>query len=37
MKWWRVLGRAETPHIDQDVGHQLHPVVPLLDVLEPEQ
>jgi DNA replication protein DnaC len=36
-KWLRVLGRAETSHIDQDVGHQLHPVVPLLDVLEPEQ
>jgi hypothetical protein len=31
-----MLGRAETPHIDQDGGHQRHPVVPLLGVLEPE-
>jgi len=25
------------PHIDQGVGHQLHAVVALLDVLEPQQ
>ena len=25
------------PHIDQGVGHQLHAVVALLDVLKPQQ
>jgi hypothetical protein len=35
--WLRVLGTAEPPQIDQHVGHQLHPLVPLLDVLETEQ
>ena len=28
--WLRVLGTAEMPQIDQCVGHQFHPVVPLL-------
>ena len=32
-----VLGTAETPQIDQGVGHQFHRVVALLDVLEPQQ
>jgi len=36
-KWLRVLGTTETPHIDQGVRHQLHPIMALLDVLEPEQ
>ena len=34
--WLRVLGATETPQIDQGVSHQLHPIVPLLDVLETE-
>ena len=37
LKWLRVLGTTETPHIDQGVRHQFHPVVALLDVLETEQ
>ena len=37
VNWLQVLGTTETPHIDQRIGHQLHPVVALLDVLEPEQ
>ena len=37
LKWLRVLGTTETPHIDQGVRHQLHPIMALLDVLEPEQ
>jgi len=37
MNWLRVLGTTETPHIDQGVRHQLHPIMALLDVLEPEQ
>ena len=36
-KWLRVLGRAESPHIDQGIGHQLHAIVPTLLVLEPQQ
>ncbi len=32
-----VLGTTETPHIDHGVGHQLHPVVPMLEVLKTEQ
>jgi hypothetical protein len=35
--WLQVLGTTETPQIDQGVRHQFHPVVALLDVLEPEQ
>jgi hypothetical protein len=34
--WLQVLGTTETPHIDQGVRHQFHPVVALLDVLETE-
>ena len=34
VNWLQVLGTTETPHIDQGVGHQFHPVVALLDVLE---
>jgi len=34
--WSQVLGTTETPHIDQGVRHQFHPVVALLDVLETE-
>ena len=37
LKWLRVLGTTETPQIDQGVRHQLHPIMALLDVLEPEQ
>jgi hypothetical protein len=33
----RVSGTAELPHIDQGVGHQLHPKVPLLNVLKPKE
>ena len=25
------------PHMDQRVGHEFHPIVALLDVLEPQQ
>src|SRR5262245_61082885 len=35
--WLQVLGTTETPQIDQGVGHQFHPVVALLDVLETEE
>jgi hypothetical protein len=31
------LGTTETPHIDQGVCHQFHPVVALLEVLETEE
>jgi hypothetical protein len=34
MNWLRVLGNAEPSSIDEDVGHHLHPVVPLLDALK---
>ena len=37
VNWLQVLGTTETPHIDQGVCHQFHPVVALLDVLETEQ
>ena len=37
IKWLRVLGTTEMPHIDQRIRHQFHPVVALLDVLETEQ
>ena len=36
VNWLQVLGTTETPHIDQGVRHQFHPVVALLDVLETE-
>ena len=35
--WLQVLGTTETPHIDQGVRHQFHPVVALRDMLETEQ
>ena len=35
--WLQVLGTTETPQIDQGVGHQFHPVVALLEVLETEE
>lgn len=35
--WLQVLGTTETPHIDQGVRQQFHPVVALLDVLETKQ
>ena len=35
--WLQVLGTTETPQIDQGVGYQFHPVVALLDGLEPEE
>ena len=34
VNWLQVLGITEMPQIDQGVGHQFHPVVALLDVLE---
>ena len=37
LNWLQVLGTTETPQIDQGVGHQFHPVVALLDVLETQQ
>ena len=37
MRWLRVLGHAETPQIDERVGHQLHAIVPTLMVLETQQ
>ena len=37
INWLQVLGTTETPDIDQGVRHQFHPVVTLLDVLEPEE
>ena len=37
INWLQVLDTTETPHIDQGIRHQFHPVVALLDVLETEQ
>jgi hypothetical protein len=37
INWLQVLGTTETPHIDQGVRHQFHPVVALLEVLETEE
>jgi hypothetical protein len=37
INWLQVLGTTKTPQIDQGVGHQFHPVVALLNVLEPEE
>jgi hypothetical protein len=37
LNWLRVLGRTETPQIDERVHHQLHTVVPTLQVLKPQQ
>src|SRR5215467_4718063 len=35
--WLRVLDTAERPQIDQGIGHQLHPIVSLLDTFKSEQ
>jgi len=37
MNWLRVLGRTESPQIDQRVGHEFHTVMPTLLVLKPQQ
>jgi hypothetical protein len=37
INWLRVLGAAEMPDIDQGVRHQLHAVVPTLEMLKPHQ
>jgi hypothetical protein len=37
MNWLRVLGAAEMSDIDHCVGHQLHPVMPTLEMLKPHQ
>jgi hypothetical protein len=37
VSWLRVSGTAEMPQIDQCVGHQFHPVVPLLFELKAQQ
>src|SRR6266446_10270046 len=37
INWLQVLRHAETPQIDQGVGHQLHAIVPTLMVLEAQQ
>ena len=37
LNWLRVLGATETPQIDQGVSHQLHPIVPRLEVRETEE
>src|SRR5437870_5110603 len=35
--WLRVLDTAESSQVDQRVGHQLHAIMPLLDVFKTEQ
>jgi hypothetical protein len=35
--WLQVLGGTETPQIDERVRHQLHAVVPTLQVLKSQQ
>ena len=37
VKWLRVLDTAEHSQVDQHVPHQLHPIVPVLDVFKAEQ
>ena len=37
INWLRVLDTAERPQIDQGIGHQLHPIVSLLDAFKAEQ
>ena len=37
LSWLRVSGTSEGPQIDQCVGHQFHPIVPLLFELEAQQ
>ena len=35
--WWRVLGTAELPHIDQGVRHQFHAEMSLLNALKTQE
>jgi hypothetical protein len=35
--WLRVVDAAERPQIDQGIGHQLHPIVSLLDAFKSKQ
>ena len=35
--WLQVSGTAERSQVDQRIGHQLHPIVPLLDAFKAEQ
>jgi hypothetical protein len=35
--WLRVLGTTERPQVDQGIGHHLHPIVPLLNALKPQE
>src|SRR2546422_11047075 len=35
--WLRVLDTAESSQVDQRVGHQLHAIMPLLDVFKTEE
>jgi len=37
INWLRVLDTAERPQIDQGICHQLHPIVPLLNALKPQE
>src|SRR5262245_40675149 len=37
INWLRVLDTAERPQIDQGIGHQLHPIVSLLDAFKSKQ
>jgi hypothetical protein len=37
LNWLRVLDTTERPQIDQGIGHQLHPIVSLLDEFKAEQ
>jgi hypothetical protein len=37
VNWLRVLDAAERPQMDQGRGHQLHPIVSLLDAFQAEQ
>src|SRR5262245_26095189 len=35
INWLRVLDTTERPQIDQGIGHQLHPIVSLLEAFKP--
>jgi hypothetical protein len=35
LNWLRVLDTAKLSQVDQRIGQQFHPIVPLLTVLEP--
>src|SRR5437588_10665834 len=37
INWLRVLDTAESSQVDQRVGHQLHAIMPLLDVFKTEE